>query len=74
MVMPGETVYRGAEEPDGERLQVLHSGAGHFYLGFLEDGMPYSRETIYAQNEMVAQKWLAHYIAGGWDNIEEVLR
>lgn len=41
-----ETVLSGAKHP-GTELEVLESVAG-FYLGFRdEDGLPYSRETVY---------------------------
>lgn len=50
---PGETVFSGAEHP-GTDLAVLPSESG-FYVGFLDrDGQPYSRETIYFQDEGVA--------------------
>ena len=46
MVMKGETVRGGAENP-GTPIAILHSGGG-FYFGYLEtDGSPYSRESGY---------------------------
>ncbi len=44
--MKGETVLSGASHP-GTKLEVLSSNAG-YYLGYRdEDGIPYSRETMY---------------------------
>ena len=54
MVMMGETVGTGAEDP-GTELQVLKSAAG-YYIGYLcNDGSPYSRESGYYASESNAQ-------------------
>ena len=48
--MKGETVLSGAQHP-GTELEVLSSNAG-FYLGYRdEDGLPYSRETMYMSED-----------------------
>ena len=53
-MFPGETVATGAPHP-GTELKVLSSGAG-YYIGYLcEDGMPYSRESIYFPDEPSCQ-------------------
>lgn len=70
MALPGETVATGGSAPEGEELQVLHSAAG-YYLGFLEDGMPYSRETIYFATEEDAQSVLNRYVLLDEDNEDD---
>jgi hypothetical protein len=56
-MIQGETVFTGAPHP-GTELCVMRSAAG-YYLGFYDtDGMPYSRETQYFQNEQIAEKAL----------------
>ena len=46
----GETVLSGAEHPKSP-IRVLESGAG-WYLGFTEEnGIPYTRETVYMTEE-----------------------
>lgn len=48
-----ETVLTGGAHP-GTELQVMRSAAG-YYLGFRDkDGMPYSRESTYFDNEDAA--------------------
>ena len=48
--MKGETVLSGAQHP-GTELKVMSSNAG-YYLGYRdEDGLPYSRETVYMSFE-----------------------
>lgn len=54
-----ETVMQGAPHP-GTELEVLESPAG-FYLGFRdEDGMPYSRETVYFGDRNSAEQVLSY--------------
>jgi hypothetical protein len=63
MVMMGETVGTGAEDP-GTELQVLKSAAG-YYIGYLcNDGSPYSRESGYYASESNAQHALDNYKFG----------
>ncbi len=57
-MMQGETVGSGAPIPEGEVLHVMQSPAG-YYLGFVEDGQPYSRETGYFASAGPAQILLA---------------
>jgi len=46
-MMTKETVLSGANHP-GTELEILETPAGAFYLGFRdEDGLPYSRESVY---------------------------
>lgn len=53
MTIKGETVLTGAAHP-GTDLRVMQSNAG-FYLGYQDqDGMPYSRESVYFEHEAVA--------------------
>lgn len=55
-----ETVIQGAKHP-GTQLEVLESAAG-FYLGFRdEDGLPYSRETIYFGDRASAELVLRYF-------------
>jgi hypothetical protein len=50
-MIKGETVLTGAPHP-GTDLEVLESGAG-FYLGYRDtDGAPYSRESLYMDQEI----------------------
>lgn len=62
-MLPGETVLSGGELPSaGARPRVLSSAAG-FFIGFTQDGMPYSRETEY-MDEVQANDMLR-----GWMNL-----
>lgn len=75
MTLPGETVTTGAPKPEGEELQVLYSPAG-FYLGYLENGMPYSRETGYYDTAEEAESILEAYteaLASGHEGRIQVL-
>ncbi len=61
-MMQGETVGSGAPIPEGEVLHVMQSPAG-YYLGFVEDGQPYSRETVYFDSAGPAQILLSELSA-----------
>ena len=61
-MMQGETVGSGAPIPEGEVLHVMQSPAGYF-LGFMEDGQPYSRETDYFGSAGEAQILLSELLA-----------
>lgn len=70
---PGETVHTGAPKPAGEKLQVLSSNAG-YYLGYLEDGMPYSRETVYFRTETEAEDVLDRWNNSYTQEREQLVR
>ena len=64
IVMPGETVDTGTCSPAGAQPEVLSSGGGRIYIGFLdEDGLPYA-EVWYWDYEEAERAQAGTYYMG----------